>query len=170
MTLDSAETLIDTLRTRGIMLCIAESCTGGLLCATITNVNGCSDVFLQGQITYANAAKRNTLGVPAALLENHGAVSHEVAHAMAASAVRQGVALYGGSCLGLATTGVAGPTHSEHKPIGLVYVAAVLRLAQHRAPESLQKELYLNGNRENIRIQTVEEALKLGRDILQKPP
>jgi len=96
----------------------AESCTGGLLAAAITSVAGSSQIFLGGIVAYANQVKVESLAVPGSLLEAHGAVSPEVAEAMAL-----GIRSRFGASLGVATTGVAGPGSSESKPAGLIYVA-----------------------------------------------
>lgn len=111
--------LAETLTPRGLTLALAESCTGGLIADTITNVPGSSDFFLGSVVAYANAAKENLLGVPAATLSEHGAVSEAVALAMARGARR---AL--GADLGLGITGIAGPAGATpSKPVGLVYLA-----------------------------------------------
>ena len=113
--------LVETLQQRGLTLATAESCTGGSLAGKITDVPGSSSVFGYGFVTYANAAKV-ALGVPAELLEAHGAVSEPVARALALCA--QQVA---GADYALATTGIAGPTGgSEEKPVGTVFIALAL--------------------------------------------
>jgi nicotinamide-nucleotide amidase len=99
-------------------LATAESCTGGLLSAAITSVAGSSQIFLGGVVAYANPVKAQSLAVPASLLEAQGAVSPEVAEAMAL-----GVRSRFSASFGVATTGVAGPGSSESKPAGLIYVA-----------------------------------------------
>jgi nicotinamide-nucleotide amidase len=99
-------------------LATAESCTGGLLSAAITSVAGSSQIFLGGVVAYANRVKVEALAVPASLVDAHGAVSREVAEAMAL-----GVRSRFGATFGLSTTGVAGPGSSESKPAGLIYVA-----------------------------------------------
>lgn len=103
---------------RGSTVAVAESCTGGLVSATITSVPGSSGYFLGGMVSYADATKAALLGVPEAMLEAHGAVSAQVAVAMAAGArVRFGAAL------AVSITGVAGPDGgSEAKPVGLTYI------------------------------------------------
>ncbi len=100
-------------------LTVAESCTGGLIAHRLTNVAGSSDYFLEGAVTYSNQAKQARLGVDPALIEAHGAVSAEVATAMA-----EGIRQHAGSDLGLSVTGIAGPTGgTAHKPVGLTYIA-----------------------------------------------
>jgi len=114
-----ASVVLERLRRRGETLAVAESCTGGGLGAAITAVVGASEVFLGGVIAYANSLKQTLLGVPAALLESHGAVSDPVALAMA-----EGVRRLSGADWGIALTGIAGPTGaSADKPVGLVHIA-----------------------------------------------
>jgi nicotinamide-nucleotide amidase len=114
-----ASVVLEQLRRRGQTLAVAESCTGGGLGAALAAVPGASDVFLGGVIAYANSVKQGLLGVPADLLEAHGAVSDPVAQAMA-----QGVRRRTGSDWALAITGVAGPGGgSAEKPVGLVHLA-----------------------------------------------
>lgn len=111
--------IVEELTARGETLAVAESCTGGLVAHRITNVPGASAVFLAGYVTYANEAKQTALGVPAALLVEHGAVSAQVAAAMASGARAAADATFA-----LATTGIAGPGGgSEEKPVGTVYIA-----------------------------------------------
>jgi nicotinamide-nucleotide amidase len=114
-----ASVVLDQLRRRGQTLAVAESCTGGGLGAALAAVPGASDVLLGGVIAYANSVKEGLLGVPAVLLEAHGAVSDPVAHAMAEGARRAT-----GADWALAITGVAGPGGgSPEKPVGLVHIA-----------------------------------------------
>ena len=104
---------------RGWTLGVAESCTGGLICHQITNVSGSSAFFVGGIVPYANRIKRDLLGVPERLLIAHGAVSAQVAMALA-----RGVRKVLGSDVGISVTGIAGPTGgSPQKPVGTVYVA-----------------------------------------------
>lgn len=111
----SAARLIPEATAQGITLATAESCTGGMVAAAITDVPGSSAVFLAGYVTYANAAKQSALGVPAALLAQHGAVSEPVAAAMAT-----GARAASGALVAVSTTGIAGPGGSEFKPEGRV--------------------------------------------------
>lgn len=113
------EVVVRLARSAGKTVATAESCTGGLVASRITNVSGSSEMFRYGWVTYANEAKMSELGVPAALLEKHGAVSAEVAQAMAEGALRGS-----GADLAVAVTGIAGPTGgTPEKPVGLVYFA-----------------------------------------------
>jgi nicotinamide-nucleotide amidase len=111
------EQLAVALKARGQMMTTAESCTGGLIAGACTELSGSSDWFERGFVSYSNAAKSELLGVPAALIEAHGAVSEPVARAMAAGAVAHAHAHWS-----VAVTGVAGPTGgSVDKPVGTVW-------------------------------------------------
>jgi nicotinamide-nucleotide amidase len=113
------ENLGKILMEKKLTLAVAESCTGGLIGHRLTNISGSSDYFLQGAVTYSNEAKEKRLRVDPELLKEHGAVSHDVALAMA-----EGVRATSGSDIGLAVTGIAGPTGgSEEKPVGLTFIA-----------------------------------------------
>lgn len=144
-----AETILQRYSERGQKLATAESCTGGLLAATLTSVPGASAVFEQGFITYANTAKTALLGVPPLLLAQHGAVSAEVACAMATGGREQAQA-----DVAVAITGIAGPTgEAPTKPIGLVYIAIA-------TPHQVTAKRFLfNGDRTAIRTQAVNAAL-----------
>lgn len=114
-----AELINHTLTARGQMIVTAESCTGGLICGALTDVPGSSAAVHGGFITYANGAKEKMVGVPADLLEAHGAVSEPVARAMAEGALR-----VSGADIAVAVTGIAGPGGgTEGKPVGLVHFA-----------------------------------------------
>lgn len=142
--------LADALRARGWRIAAAESCTGGLIAAACTSLAGSSDWFDRGFVTYSNAAKIEMLGVDAALIERHGAVSAEVACAMA-----QGALLHSQAMLAVAVTGIAGPGGATPgKPVGTVWLAVALRGA---AP--LAERLQLAGDRAAVRVQTVRRAL-----------
>ena len=117
---DTMEGVVASLLTdRGLTLSVAESCTGGLITDRLTDVPGSSAFLERGVVVYSNASKVELLGVPASVIEKHGAVSEETAVLMA-----QGVRRLGGTDIGLATTGIAGPTGgTEEKPVGTVFVA-----------------------------------------------
>lgn len=120
---DLAQVLAEQLQASGLSISAAESCTGGLIAAKLTAIPGVSAVFARSYVTYSNQAKIEELGVPSALLDAHGAVSREVAEAMALGAARKS-----GADLALAVTGIAGPAGgTEHKPVGLVCFATVFR-------------------------------------------
>ncbi|GGX99656.1 hypothetical protein GCM10007160_29240 [Litchfieldella qijiaojingensis] len=144
-----AERLGELCRAKGVHVTAAESCTGGGVASTITDVAGSSDYFETGYVTYANTAKTRLLGVPESLLEAHGAVSREVVEAMVAGACRDS-----GAQWGVAISGVAGPGGgSEAKPVGTVWLA----WGDERRQEA---EHYLfSGDRRAIREQAVREAL-----------
>jgi nicotinamide-nucleotide amidase len=115
------------LRATDLKLAVAESCTGGLIGHRLTQVAGSSDYFMEGAVTYSNAAKESRLDVPRELLVQHGAVSREVALAMA-----KGIREKAGTDIGLAVTGIAGPGGgSEEKPVGLTFIA----VADHNGAE-----------------------------------
>jgi nicotinamide-nucleotide amidase len=144
----------DALRARGWRLATAESCTGGLLAGTCTAPAGASDWFDAGFVTYANNAKSGLLGVPDALIAAHGAVSSEVADAMA-----RGALAHARVQLALSITGIAGPGGgSAAKPVGTVWLG--LAWTQGGAVESRTECLCLDGDRAAIRAQTVAIALQ----------
>ncbi len=146
------------LRIHNKTLAAAESCTGGLLGSRITDVSGSSDYFLMGVVAYSNQAKNKLLGVPMDLIEEHGAVSSEVAQAMA-SGIRDGSQ----ADLGLGVTGIAGPTGgTPDKPIGIVYVA----LNSEEGTE-VTRNLFL-GHREAVKFQSSQKALDMVRHHLLK--
>ena len=153
--LREAESLLEACRTRGLKLATAESCTGGLIAALLTEIPGSSDVVERGFVTYSNAAKAEQLGVPADLIAAHGAVSEPVARAMA-----EGALAHSHADLAVSVTGVAGPGGgSLAKPVGLVHLAA----ARRGAP-TLHQELRLGDiGRGPIRMATLEAALVLLR-------
>ncbi len=139
------------LRQSGFSLALAESCSGGLISKRITDIPGSSAYFLLGAVTYANSAKMSVLGVPAELLLRHGAVSEEVAMAMASGA--RGIS---GSDLALATTGIAGPDGgSREKPVGTVYIALM------DARGCRVHRYQFGGDRDKVREQTATAALEL---------
>jgi nicotinamide-nucleotide amidase len=143
------EQLADALRAREQMMATAESCTGGLIAGACTELSGSSDWFERGFVTYSNAAKSELLGVPAALIEAHGAVSEPVARAMAAGAVVNAHAHWS-----IAVTGVAGPTGgSAEKPVGTVWFGWA-------TPQGVFTEhARFDGDRRAVRLATVAHAL-----------
>lgn len=152
--MEEAETLVEELRQRGLMVTTVESCTGGLLAGLLTTVPGTSDVFDRGFVTYSNRAKQEMIGVPEQLLQDHGAVSREVAEAMATGALENSPADFA-----VSITGVAGPSGgSAAKPVGLVHFGLAGRngLVQHRQER-------FPGDRTAIRLASVAVALELLR-------
>ena len=153
------EALAEALRARNLHVVTAESCTGGLIAAACTSVAGSSRWFERGFVTYSNEAKTELLGVPAALIANHGAVSEAVARAMAEGALRHSRA-----DLSVAVTGIAGPDGAvEGKPVGTVWVAVSQKEEGHgdaTAPATRSTLLQLNGDRAAVRHQTVTRALE----------
>jgi nicotinamide-nucleotide amidase len=148
----AATALLADCRARGITLATAESCTGGLISALLTEIPGSSDVVTHGFVTYANAAKTSMIGVPAALIAEHGAVSEPVARAMAEGAIDAS-----GASIAVAVTGVAGPGGgSPEKPVGLVHMA----VAQLGHETMHQKHLF-SGDRTSVRLQAVTAALAM---------
>jgi nicotinamide-nucleotide amidase len=152
-----AAELIDRLRGAGLMLATAESCTGGLIAGLITSVSGSSDVLDCGFVTYSNGAKARMIGVPPDLIQRHGAVSAEVARAMA-----EGALAHSAADMAVAVTGVAGPGGgSAAKPVGLVHCAAA-----RRGRETVSRELRLGDiGRQEVRIETVRVAVAMAYEI-----
>jgi nicotinamide-nucleotide amidase len=151
-----AELVVERCRALGFTLATAESCTGGLVGARLTDVAGASDVYLGGVVAYANAVKEERLGVPAAVLERHGAVSAETAEAMA-----DGARAALGADAAVAVTGIAGPDGgTPEKPVGLVYVGVVTPAA--RSTESF----VFSGDREAVRTRATVLSLHALRRLL----
>lgn len=157
--LDQARALLDLCRAKKLTIAAAESCTGGLFAATLTEIPGSSDVFERGFVTYSNAAKQAMLGVPAAILERFGAVSRETAEAMAAGALARSPA-----DLAVAITGIAGPGGAvPSKPVGLVYFAAAAR----GGPLIHQECRFHDIGRGEVRRVSVLQALVMLRELAQ---
>ena len=170
---DTVLALGDALRARGWKLATAESCTGGLIAAECTSVAGSSDWFERGFVTYSNEAKVEAIGVAAGLIAAHGAVSAEVARAMA-----EGALAHSRTDLAVAVTGIAGPGGAtEGKPVGTVWLAIARRGARVDADkqaagagesdadadagiETVTELLSLSGDRTQVREQTVRHALQ----------
>ncbi len=152
------ELVLDLLRERGWMIATAESCTGGLVAARLTDRAGASDAVAGGVVSYSNDVKRRTLGVDAEDLRDHGAVSAVVAQAMARGALDRL-----GAQIAVSTTGVAGPGGgSDEKPVGTVYVAVATADGQ-----GLVRHVRLPGDRAAVRDRTVTAALHLVRRVLR---
>lgn len=153
-----ARRVLSEARKNGYTIATAESCTGGMVAAALTSIAGSSDVFDSGFVTYSNAAKTAMIGVPTKLIESVGAVSAEVAAAMAEGALRAS-----GAGLTVALTGVAGPGGgTEAKPVGLVHMAAAARdgrvmRAEHRYDPAL--------GRAGIRRAAMIDALEMLLDL-----
>jgi nicotinamide-nucleotide amidase len=148
----SARDLIRALRNKGWKLTTAESCTGGMVSAAMTDIAGSSDVFDRGFVTYSNEAKSDMLGVPAGMIMEYGAVSEAVARAMAEGALRNSIA-----DVAVAITGIAGPGGgSAEKPVGLVHFAcATKQQTQH------VERRFGDIGRAAVREASVEQALQL---------
>ena len=156
-----ATRLVSACDTANIRLATAESCTGGLVAGAITEVPGSSAVFDRGFVTYSNQAKMDMLGVEAEAIQQHGAVSHEVALQMAIGAI-----VHSHADLSVAVTGIAGPGGgTTAKPVGLVHVA-LARRGEDEALGAGERRLVLDdtfttGGRSAVRLATVRTALQL---------
>ncbi|MEQ6203861.1 CinA family protein [Sulfitobacter sp. HNIBRBA2951] len=152
--------ILDLARARGIMIATAESCTAGMVAAALTDPAGSSAVFERGFVTYSNAAKIQMLGVDAATLAAHGAVSEEVAAEMAQGAVHRSDAQ-----LAVSLTGIAGPGGSEHKPEGRVCFGL-------SGPQGTQTQIIEFGalGRDGVRTAARDHALDLLRGALCELP
>jgi nicotinamide-nucleotide amidase len=158
--LEQVRSLLELCRRKKLTIATAESCTGGLLAAALTDVAGSSDVFERGFVTYSNDAKHVMLGVPPETLEIHGAVSCETAQAMAIGALAHAPV-----DLTVSVTGIAGPQGAvAGKPVGLIHFAAASRGGQlvHR------ERKYGDIGRSQVRRASVEQALVMLREIAEK--
>lgn len=154
VTLEKA--VVDLLLANKLTISTVESCTGGLLAARLINVQGVSEVFKSGYITYSNKAKRRLLGIKKNLLLKHGAVSEQIAREMA-----KGAALVSKADVTVSITGIAGPDGgTEDKPVGLVYIGSNV------CGRITVKECHFSGNRAKIRENTVSSALSLMRECI----
>ena len=144
------EHLANALMARGWMMATAESCTGGMIASRCTDLSGSSNWFERGFVTYSNAAKSELIGVPAALIEQHGAVSEPVARAMA-----RGALAHAHAQVSVAVTGIAGPSGgSPNKPVGTVWFAWCVG-------DHLSSEMQVfAGDRQAVREATVHHALQ----------
>jgi nicotinamide-nucleotide amidase len=147
-----AKTTLQTARDNGLMISTAESCTGGLIAAALTEIPGSSDVVDRGFITYSNAAKIDMLGISPDTLVTFGAVSEQIAAEMAEGALRQSIA-----DITVSVTGIAGPGSSDHKPEGRVCFG----IAQKGLPPRTETIEFGAIGRSNVRSETVKHALAL---------
>lgn len=148
-----AQSVIDKAGGDGKMIATAESCTGGLIGAALTDVPGSSAVFDRGFITYSNDAKSELLGAPVAMIEAYGAVSGAVALAMARGALANSNA-----SLAVSVTGIAGPGGGNaEKPVGLVWFG----LASTDGNERMERRVFPDASRDFVRMRAVETALRL---------
>jgi nicotinamide-nucleotide amidase len=158
--LDEAEKLLGQCRDKGLMIASAESCTGGLIAGLFTEIDGSSDVFERGFVTYSNEAKSELLGVPMELISRQGAVSPQVAEAMAKGALQNSRA-----DLSISVTGIAGPGGgSVEKPVGLVYLAA----ARKGGAVIGQACRFGDIGRSNVRKATITAALQLMKKVIEQ--
>jgi len=156
----AATRVLALCRARDLKIVTVESCTGGLVAATLTEIAGSSDVVDCGFVTYSNAAKQSLVSVPAATIKQHGAVSEETAAAMAAGGLKNSRA-----DLSVAITGIAGPGGgSKAKPVGLVYFAAASRGGRRLA----RRVRYGKIGRRRVRLRSVAEALELLRLLAEQ--
>lgn len=152
------ELLVTFLKKYDMKLTTAESCTGGLLAGTVLNVPGASGVYEEGYITYANKSKRKLLGVKKKTLKKHGAVSRQTAKQMAKGAAKAAEA-----DVAISVTGIAGPDGgTDEKPVGLVYIGCYVN-----KKANIRKCMF-QGNREEVRRQTVQAAMEFTIECIQK--
>jgi PncC family amidohydrolase len=143
------------LHRRKLTIAVAESCTGGLVAAALTDLPGSSEYFLGGLVTYANQAKIDLLGVDPDMIRKHGAVSRQVARQMAAGARR-----IFGSDVAVSVTGIAGPTAEGDKPVGLTFIGA------DDGKSTVVRRYRWIGGRASNRVASVEAAIQLATEIL----
>jgi len=153
-----ATSVLSEARKQRLRLATAESCTGGLIAVLLTEIPGSSDVLDRGYVVYSNQAKSEMLGVSPDFITKHGAVSEEVARAMA-----QGALAHSNAQLAVAVTGIAGPCGgSDSKPVGLVHIA----VARHNGALLHEEHRFGDIGRHDIRMRSVEAALKLLQRLL----
>ena len=152
--------LLDACLDKNIKLLIAESCTGGLLSANITKVAGSSAVFSYGFVCYSNESKRKFLNVSEKTINSFGAVSYETVKQMLTGLCNQAKS----KTLTIAISGVAGPSGSESKPVGLVFIG--IKISSHKT-EVITEYNFGNIERNKIQQKSVHEALKMSLDIIK---
>ena len=146
------------LKNQKLVIATAESCTGGLIAHTLTNISGSSEYFDRGIVSYSNRAKMELLDVPEDMLKKYGAVSMEVAKTMA-----KGVRIKSNVDIGISTTGIAGPTGgSKEKPVGLVFIA----VSTER--NTVVKKFNFSGDRSRNKKSTCDAALDMLLDVLTR--
>lgn len=156
---EAAKKLLDICRRKELTIATAESCTGGLVAGTLTEIPGVSSMLDRGFITYSNAAKREMLGVSAQTLEKYGAVSSQTAEEMV-----RGALAHAPVNLAISVTGIAGPESDDtHKPVGLVHFAAASRTGQFKHVE----KKYGNPGRSEIRKLSVLQAFVMLHDLAE---
>jgi nicotinamide-nucleotide amidase len=157
---DAANALLEVCKTKKLTLATAESCTGGLVAATISEIAGSSLVLDRGFVTYSNAAKQQMLGVTSATIDVYGAVSSECAEEMA-----KGALAHASVDLSISVTGIAGPTGAvPGKPIGLVFFCAASRSGRVIAHDRKYGDI----GRANVRHQSVLQALAMLQELAEK--
>jgi nicotinamide-nucleotide amidase len=150
--LGKAKRLLEACRRAGVKLATAESCTGGLIAGTLTEIAGSSDVVERGFVTYSNEAKAELVGVSEETLRAHGAVSEPVAREMAEGALR-----HSGADIAVSVTGIAGPGGATAgKPVGLVHLACA-----RRGRDTIHRRIVFKGNRAAVRRKSVDLAFTL---------
>ncbi|MBO6948267.1 MAG: CinA family protein [Rhodospirillales bacterium] len=156
--IDAADDLLTACRVRGWTVATAESCTGGMVAAALTAIAGSSDVMDRGFVTYTNEAKNEMIGVPMDLFETVGAVSEDVAKAMAEGAMKTA-----NVDLACGITGVAGPGGgSKEKPVGLVHIAAASKA------KTIHERCQFDGDRHAVRLSSALKALEMLRRLAEK--
>ena len=146
------ETILGMLVSKGFTVAVAESCTGGLLASRLTDVPGSSSCFLQGFVVYSNEAKKRTLGVPEETIAKFGAVSEEVARAMALGCLEKS-----GADIAVTTTGIAGPSGgTPEKPVGTLCLA----IAHKKGDDLRSRTLVMQGDRQQNKLRFSEAALR----------
>ncbi len=155
-----AEETVFLLKEKGLTFATAESCTGGLISATITQISGVSAIFYGGMVTYNNEIKNKILGVKKETLEEYSAVSQETAEEMAYNICEKMNVK-----IGVAVTGNAGPNPSENKPVGMVYVSVYSK--NFKKTVELSKQLQGNESRDEIRKVAVKTALLLLQETVK---
>ena len=159
-----AQEIILKAEALGVMLASAESCTGGMIAAALTDIAGSSVAVDRGFVTYSNAAKTSMLGVPSEVIDTHGAVSSEVVLAMAEGAVKQ---IASDNGIAVSVSGVAGPGGgSDEKPVGLVWFGLSVRSNNGIKTQAHRKKF--DGNRGEVRAQATQFALELILDALNQ--